>query len=434
MGCAVSKQPGSGRWFGRSKSLPVHLARGGRQRSGGGHHAVILTSSTFGALRLDRGDNSSDDEATAKVSTDLQAAVSMAAVKASCAREIGLCTETWSEMIERRIPKTPTVTPPNEPEVINASELMAGLEDASPLLLPPAAHHRSFSSHTTRDAHFSSPDSEFTTSYSPKLEFMNLSHDDSIFSDFDPEILSIFREAVNQSHSALPPLKPYKKEEEEAEEEDEEDNKHPSLSIVRARIDEFQQKIDAKKATRNPNFAKMAPSCKRPPGGEGKVVLYFTSLRGIRQTYEDCRAMDTILKGYGVRIDERDVSMHAGFKEELVGTLGPGYRLPRVFADCRYLGGSDEVRQLHEEGRLGKLLECCEMARQGKGDVGGCGGGGDAGCEGCGDLRFLPCEICSGSCKVYVEEDQEEGGELGGGFRRCPECNENGLVRCLLCR
>ncbi|XP_074562989.1 uncharacterized protein At5g39865-like [Curcuma longa] len=433
MGCTVSKQPGRRLWsggFGRSKSLPVHLDSGGRQRSGDGHHAVTLTSSTFGTLMLDRGDNSSDDEATVKVSADLQAAVSMAAIKVGCAREIGLCPETWSEMIERRIPKTPTVTPPNEPEVINAWELMAGLEDASPVLLPPAAHHCSFSFHTTRDAHFSSPDSELTNSYSPKLELMDLNHDDSIFSDFDPEILSIFREAVNESHSAPPTLKPYKKEEEEVE-KNEEDKKQASLSIVRARINEFQQKIDAKKATINPNFAKVALSCKRPPGGEGKVVLYFTSLRGIRQTYEDCRAVDTILKGYGVRVDERDVSMHAGFKEELVGTLGPGYRLPRVFADCRYLGGSEEVRQLHEEGRLGKLLECCEMAPQGKGDS---GGGREAGCEGCGDLRFLPCETCSGSCKVYVEEDQEEGGELGGGFRRCPECNENGLVRCLLCR
>ncbi|KAG6539164.1 uncharacterized protein At5g39865-like [Zingiber officinale] len=421
MGCTGSKQLRGGRSpgvVGRSQSLPVQLAGGRRQRSGDGYHDVSLTSSTLGLLMLDQGDHSSDDEVTAKISAEHQVAA-VAAIKAGSAREIGCCHDTWSEMIERRIPKTPTMTPPNEPEVINAWELMAGLENASPLLLlPPAAHHRSFSFHTVRGAHRSSPDSEFTSSYSPKPEWMELSPDDSVFSDFDPEILSAFREALTQSPKR--------------EMEEEEDKKKPSLSVVRARINEFQQKIDAKKASRNPTSAKVAPSCKCPPGGEGKVVFYFTSLRGIRKTHEDCRTVDTILKGYGVRVDERDVSMHAGFKEELVGILGPGYRLPRVFADGSYIGGSDEVRQLHDQGILGKLLECCEMAPQGKG--GGRASGGEVGCEWCGDVRFVPCETCSGSCKVYVEEEEEEEEELGGGFRRCPECNENGLVRCLLCR
>ncbi|KAI3813197.1 hypothetical protein L1987_17915 [Smallanthus sonchifolius] len=43
-----------------------------------------------------------------------------------------------------------------------------------------------------------------------------------------------------------------------------------------------------------------------------KLVLYFTSLRGVRKTYEDCCHVRVILKNCGVRVDERDVSMHSG--------------------------------------------------------------------------------------------------------------------------
>ncbi|WOK96849.1 hypothetical protein Cni_G05557 [Canna indica] len=464
MGCTGSKQLRGSRGrspgpYGRCQSLPVNYAAAATAHrwSRDGDHSVALTSCTLGSLVLDRDDLSSDDEVMTKNTGELQAA---GASPAGIAKELGGA-RTWSEMIGRRIPRTPTITPPNEPEVINAWELMAGLEDTSPLFLPSTtAVNRSFSFHTSRNAHCSSPDSELSiNSSSPKPQWMQLSPGDSVFSDFDPEILSSFRKALNdlspqrQSVSShQPPESDIDEEEEELEDKEvvvvEEDQKKPShartraaeqanghdvqvpksLSTVRARINEFQQKIDARKTSSNANSAKVAPSYKCPPSGEGKVVFYFTSLRGIRKTYEDCWAVSMILKGYGVLIDDRDVSMHAGFKAELIDILGPGYggnRLPRVFADGNYLGGADEVRQLHEVGRLGKLLECCEMVTQGKGG----GGGGHAACKGCGDVRFVPCETCSGSCKVYVEEEEED----FGGFRRCPECNENGLVRCPLC-
>ncbi|KAK3155287.1 hypothetical protein QOZ80_2BG0201240 [Eleusine coracana subsp. coracana] len=80
---------------------------------------------------------------------------------------------------------------------------------------------------------------------------------------------------------------------------------------------------------------------------------------------------------------------------------------------------------MHEAGELSRELEACEMAPPpgvgpGKGGVAA-----TEACSGCGGVRFVPCEECSGSCKVYLEEV--------GSFRRCPECNENGLVRCPLC-
>lgn len=55
-----------------------------------------------------------------------------------------------------------------------------------------------------------------------------------------------------------------------------------------------------------------------------KVVVYFTSLRGVRKTFEDCCLVRMILQGYGVRLDERDLSMHRGFRDELQQILGEG--------------------------------------------------------------------------------------------------------------
>lgn len=138
--------------------------------------------------------------------------------------------------------------------------------------------------------------------------------------------------------------------------------------------------------------------------------------------------MKVILQGYGVKVDERDVSMHGGFKDELNEIMGIGFggsRLPRVFANGKYLGGAEEVKAMHEVGELIRELEDCELI--------GKGGGGGGRCEGCGGVRFVPCETCSGSCKVFVEEEEEEEVVVGGGFRRCPDCNENGLVRCSYC-
>ncbi|MQM12498.1 hypothetical protein Taro_045417 [Colocasia esculenta] len=102
-----------------------------------------------------------------------------------------------------------------------------------------------------------------------------------------------------------------------------------------------------------------------------------------------------------------------------------GNRLPRVFADGRYLGGAEEVWQMHDTRDLWEALEGYEVLVGGK----------DASCQACGNVRFVPCETYSGSCKVYVEEveveEEEPDGEEdmdSGGLRRCPNYNENGLV------
>ncbi|WOK99088.1 hypothetical protein Cni_G07800 [Canna indica] len=141
-----------------------------------------------------------------------------------------------------------------------------------------------------------------------------------------------------------------------------------------------------------------------------KVVLYSTSLRSIRRTFEDCCSVRAILRGFHVAVDERDVSMDASFRRELQSLLEKGrpFALPQVFIGSRWLGGAEEIRQMNEAGELGRMLE--GVAGQDPTYV----------CDGCGGMRFVPCSNCYGSRKVFVEEE--------GRMRRCDECNENGLA------
>ncbi|KAG2299715.1 hypothetical protein Bca52824_036187 [Brassica carinata] len=167
--------------------------------------------------------------------------------------------------------------------------------------------------------------------------------------------------------------------------------------------------------TDNPNPSQMLYGSL--PGAESSIVVYFTSLRVVRPTFEDCRAVTAILRSFPVRIDERDLSMDASFTAELERIFGAKKeeesqtKLPRVFIGGRYVGGAEEVRQLHEIGELKKLVQ--ELPRV-EPRV----------CEMCGGHSFVPCNACHGSHKVHTEKL---------GFRTCSSCNENGLVRCSSC-
>ncbi|XP_047322724.1 uncharacterized protein At5g39865-like [Impatiens glandulifera] len=153
----------------------------------------------------------------------------------------------------------------------------------------------------------------------------------------------------------------------------------------------------------------------RLPGTEERVVIYFTSLRGIRRTWEDCWAVRMIIKGFRVMVDERDISMDMEYKKELQNLLGlkTVITLPQVFVKGKYIGGVDVIKQLHEVGELAKMLKGIPLRTPGYV------------CDTCGDVRFIPCSVCNGSRKIFDEDEDQ--------LKRCLDCNENGLIRCPIC-
>lgn len=151
---------------------------------------------------------------------------------------------------------------------------------------------------------------------------------------------------------------------------------------------------------------------KCPPGGADAVVIYTTTLRGIRKTFEDCNHVRSIVESHYIHIVERDISMDLGFREELRGLMGTKeVNVPLMFVKGRLIGGANEVVKLEEEGKLDVLFEGIPRAL--------------AGCQGCAGVRFVMCMDCSGSCKV-LDADQKK-------TVKCNECNENGLIQCPIC-
>jgi glutaredoxin len=152
---------------------------------------------------------------------------------------------------------------------------------------------------------------------------------------------------------------------------------------------------------------------KCPPGGADAVVLYTTTLRGIRKTFEECNAVRAAIEAHDVKVIERDVSMDSGYREELRLLLGGReLRVPAVFVRGKHVGGAAEVTKMEEQGKLKALLQGLPRAR--------------VWCAGCAGVRFVMCRDCNGSRKVRVDGEPKE-------TAQCGECNENGLVRCPIC-
>ncbi|XP_022767063.1 uncharacterized protein At3g28850 [Durio zibethinus] len=150
---------------------------------------------------------------------------------------------------------------------------------------------------------------------------------------------------------------------------------------------------------------------KCPAGRENAVVIYTTTLRGIRKTFEECNTVRSIIESYHVQMFEHDISMDSGFKEELRKLTGTKeVKVPLVFVKGRLIGGVEEIVKLEEEGKLEILFDGIPRAIPG--------------CEGCAGVRFVMCTECNGSCKVLDGEQKK---------MRCGECNENGLIRCPIC-
>ncbi|BFG20968.1 hypothetical protein CerSpe_072420 [Prunus speciosa] len=149
-----------------------------------------------------------------------------------------------------------------------------------------------------------------------------------------------------------------------------------------------------------------------PGSSDSSVILYTTTLRGIRKTFDDCNSVRFLLQSFRVVFYERDVSMHMEFREELWQVLDCKAVPPKLFIKGRYIGGAEEVLTLHEQGKLKPLFHGVPIDRS----IGPC--------EACDGVRFVVCFKCSGSCKVIGQEGQSD---------KCSVCNENGLIICPLC-
>lgn len=120
----------------------------------------------------------------------------------------------------------------------------------------------------------------------------------------------------------------------------------------------------------------------------------------------------SIIGGFRVPIDERDLLMDSKYVQELEKITGSkDLNLPMVFINGDYVGGVEEVRQLHESGELKTMLERLPVVESKTCDV-------------CGGLRFILCQTCDGSHKLYRQKE---------GFCPCMDCNINGLITCPSC-
>ncbi|KAH6766505.1 hypothetical protein C2S52_017488 [Perilla frutescens var. hirtella] len=151
----------------------------------------------------------------------------------------------------------------------------------------------------------------------------------------------------------------------------------------------------------------------RLPGTEDSVVIYFTSLRGIRRTFHDCQSVRMVFRGLRVNVDERDLSMDVAYKKELQELFGEkNVSLPQVFIKGNHIGGAELVLNLLEVGELVRMIKGLPLRSLKPCDV-------------CDDVKFIACVNCGGSRKVF-DDDKDQ-------INRCPVCNENGLMRCPIC-
>ncbi|XP_039840859.1 uncharacterized protein At5g39865-like [Panicum virgatum] len=118
-------------------------------------------------------------------------------------------------------------------------------------------------------------------------------------------------------------------------------------------------------------------------------------------TFEDCKGVRALLENLAVALQECDMCMDRGLRDQLWAVTGEKAVPPRLFVRGRDVGGAAQVLALHEEGCLVPMLLPLVLALDEKPPA--AGGGGK--CEACGGLRFL---VCDRSSKVF------DGGRGGG--------------------
>ncbi|XP_021296847.1 uncharacterized protein LOC110426081 [Herrania umbratica] len=223
---------------------------------------------------------------------------------------------------------------------------------------------------------------------------------------FDPNLLAAFEQAVKE-HIKMSEEERKARIEQENLEKSENEPPHKTR-----RIDDDLADVVVDDDDDNEGDPLLGFEEKCPPGGDGSVILYTTTLKGIRKTFEGCNSVRFLLESFRVIFYERDISMHTEYKEELWRILDGKVMPPRLFIKGRYIGGAEEVLTLHEQGKLKLLFQGIPTDTS------------NAPCEGCAGVRFVLCFKCNGSHRIITDD---------GLSSKCLQCNENGLIICPIC-
>ncbi|XP_066575858.1 glutaredoxin domain-containing cysteine-rich protein 1 [Amia ocellicauda] len=152
----------------------------------------------------------------------------------------------------------------------------------------------------------------------------------------------------------------------------------------------------------------------------GTIVIYTTSFRVVRTTFERCELVRKIFQNHRVKFVEKNIALNNKFGTELeerCKRVSEPPSLPVVFIDGHYLGGADTILGMNESGELQDLLTKIEKVQH------------PQECASCGGFAFVPCSMCHGS-KMSVFRNC-----FTDSFKalKCSLCNENGLQPCKSC-
>ncbi|XP_069027844.1 glutaredoxin domain-containing cysteine-rich protein 1 [Embiotoca jacksoni] len=152
----------------------------------------------------------------------------------------------------------------------------------------------------------------------------------------------------------------------------------------------------------------------------GRIVIYTTSFRVVRTTFERCELVRKIFQNHRVKFVEKNIALDSEYGKELeerCKRVGEPPSLPVVFIDGHYLGGAEKILGMNESGELQDLLTKIERVQH------------PQTCQTCGGFAFIPCPMCHGS-KMSVFRNC-----FTDSFKalKCTSCNENGLQPCARC-
>ncbi|XP_051945058.1 glutaredoxin domain-containing cysteine-rich protein 1-like [Xyrauchen texanus] len=152
----------------------------------------------------------------------------------------------------------------------------------------------------------------------------------------------------------------------------------------------------------------------------GRIVIYTTSFRVVRTTFERCELVRKIFQNHSVKFMEKNIALDSEYGKELetrCKRVGEPPSLPMVFIDGHYLGGAEKILEMNELGELQDLLTKIERVQH------------PDTCQMCGGFAFVPCPMCHGS-KMSVFRNC-----FTDSFKalKCTACNENGLQPCSSC-